>query len=89
MTNVPDNIRSAWADVYKLFDVSYNMDESDEAWKQFWDMANKLVVKYGDEIPLLELFESVAHILEIVVARRKTGNESLYWRKDEDYPYPR
>ena len=88
MTNVPEKIREAWKDVYVLFDTSYSMDGSDEAWKQYWDKANKLVAKYGDEVPLLELLEQVAHMIEIFVARRKTGNPILYWGKGEDYPHP-
>ena len=28
VTNVPQTIRDAWADVYRLFDVSYNMNGS-------------------------------------------------------------
>ena len=43
MTNVPEKIREAWKDVYVLFDTSYSMDGSDEAWKAYWDKANKLV----------------------------------------------
>lgn len=89
MTNVPDKIREAWADVYKLFDINYNMDGSDDAWVQYWNRANQLIQKYGDEVPLLEMLEQVAHLLEIFVARRKTGNTSLYWGKDEPYPYPK
>lgn len=89
MTNVPQTIRDAWADVYKLFDISYNMDGSEDAWVQYWKQANELIQKYGDEVPLLEMLEQVAHMLEIFVARRKTGNSILYWDKDEDYPYPK
>ena len=89
MTNVPQNIRDAWADVYKLFDVSYNMDGSEQAWEEYWNKANALIVKYGDEVPLLELLEQVAHMLEIFVAMRETGNSILYWGKGEAYPYPK
>ena len=88
MTNVPNDIRNAWADVYKLFDVSYGMDGSPGAWEKYWNTATELVKQYGDEIPLLELFEATAHMLEIFVKRRETGNKTLYWRADEDYPYP-
>lgn len=89
MTNVPQTIREAWADVYKLFDLNYNMDGSEEAWIQYWKQANELIQKYGDEVPLLEMLEEVAHLLEIFVARRKTGNSVLYWGKDEHYPHPK
>lgn len=89
MTNVPDKIREAWADVYKLFDISYNMDGSEDAWIQYWNRANQLIQKYGDEVPLLEMLEQVAHLLEIFIARRKTGNSILYWGNGEPYPYPK
>lgn len=88
MTNVPEKIREAWADVYRLFDVSYQMDGSDKAWIEYWDKANKLIQKYGDEIPLLELLESVANMIAKFCKDRET-NSSLTWDKDEDYPYPK
>ena len=88
MTNVPDKIREAWADVYRLFDVSYQMDGTPLAWIQYWDKANKLVQKYGDDIPLLELLEAVAHMIAKFCEGREK-NSSLMWDKDEDYPYPK
>jgi len=87
MTNVPENIREAWADVYRLFDVSYNMDGSTEAWIRFWDVGNKLIQKYGNDIPVMELLEGTAHALEDITKRRNK-NETLTWDKDEDYPHP-
>ena len=89
MTNVPSNFRDAIADVYKLFDVSFLMEGTDEDWKQYWDRANKLVLKYGDDIPLLNLLEAYAGIIQTHITERKTGNKSLVWGKDEDYPHPR
>ena len=89
MTNVPAKIREAWKDVYVLFDTSYNMDGSEQAWIDYWDKANKLIIKYGDEIPLLELLEQVAHMIEIFVKRRETANNTLYWGSHEPYPYPK
>ena len=89
MTNVPQPVRDAWADIYKLFDVSYNMDGSDDAWIQYWERANALIKKHGDEIPLLQMCEAIAGMLETFCNQRKTGNKSLSWNKDEDYPYPK
>lgn len=88
MTNVPENIRTAIADAYKLFDVSFNMDGSDKAWEQYWTEGNKLVIKYGDDIPLLEILKGYATLIETVVKKRNK-NESLMWKPDEEYPYPR
>ena len=89
MTNVPKEIRNAWADVYKLFDISFNIDGSEEAWKQYWERANQVIQKYGDEIPLLEITVAIAHMLQCFINQRKTGNKSITWNKDEDYPHPR
>ena len=89
MTNVPDNIREALADAYRLFDVSYLMTGTEDEWKQYWDKANKLIQKYGDDIPLLNLLVGYAGIIENQINYRKTNNKSLMWDKDEDYPHPR
>ena len=42
MTNVPQEIRTIWTDLYKLFDLHWKMDGSAEAWKAYWDDANKI-----------------------------------------------
>ena len=89
MTNVPKEIRDAWADIYKLFDISYNMDGSEDAWIQYWNRANQLIQKYGDDIPMLRILEAYAGIIEAVLNQKKTDNKSLMWDKDEDYPHPR
>ena len=92
MTNVPQTIRDAWTDIYKLFDISYGMDGSDEAWRQYWNRANEIVKKYGDGIPLLGMLEETAHLIEHFVEQRKKPkpkNESLPWKADEPYPYPK
>ena len=89
MTNVPQKIRDAWADIYKLFDVSYSMDGSDKAWEQYWNKATELIKKYGDDVPMVDILTSVAHMLEFFVEQRKPKNESLPWKADEDYPYPK
>ena len=85
MTNVPQNIRDAWADVYKLFDVSYGMTGSQDEWEQYWKRATELIQKYGDNVPLLGILESVAHMIETFVKQRNMPT----WDKDEDYPYPK
>ena len=86
MTNVPEDIRTALADAYKLFDVSFRMAGTDEDWQKYWEKACELIKKYGDEIPLLVLFEGYAKVIEKAVKRRE--NHSLEWKAGEDYPYP-
>lgn len=89
MTNVPQPIRDAWVDLYKLFDISFNMDGSEKAWIEYWDKANALIKKYGDEVPILTLLEAVGHFIAFFVEGRKQKNESLPWKADEPYPYPK
>lgn len=89
MTNVPQTIRDAWADVYKLFDITYGMDGSEQSWIAYWERANQLILKYGDEIPLLEMFTAVAHMIETFCNERRTKNKTLTWGKNEDYPHPK
>ena len=93
MTNVPQPIRDAWADVYTLFDVSYKMDGSEEAWQKYWDKANELIQKYDDIVPLIDIFEAVGKMLATLIENRtvrpQKDNKSLPWKADEDYPYPK
>ena len=48
-----------------------------------------MIVKYGDDIPLLEVAEAIAHMIECFLNQRKTGNKSLVWGKNEAYPHPK
>ena len=89
MTNVPEKIRSALADAYRLFDVMYATAGDGKDWEEYWKTANRMVIEYGDDIPLLALFEGYAVLLEAVFDARKPKNESLMWKAGEDYPYPK
>ena len=89
MTNVPETIRDALADAYKLFDVNYLMKGTDTDWEQYWKRANELIQKYGDNVPMLQLLEAYAGVIECAINERKTENKSLMWDKNEDYPHPK
>ena len=89
MTNVPENIRQCWKELYILFDTNYNMDGSDAAWEQYWNTVADMIKKYGDDVPLLGVAEAIAHMIECFLNQRKTGNQSLVWAKDEEYPHPK
>ena len=89
MTNVPDEIRTALADAYKLFDISFKMEGTQEEWEKYWQHGTELVKKYGDDIPVLNLVEAYAKIIECQIIFRQTGNKTLMWEKDEEYPHPR
>ena len=47
MTNVPQNIREMWTDLYKLFDMNYLMEGTDDDWKRFYLKGKELFEKYG------------------------------------------
>jgi hypothetical protein len=90
MTNVPKDIRDAWAEIYTLFDICYCMDGSEKAWEEYWGKATNLIKKYGDRVPMVDMMSSVAHMIEFFVKQREQPkNESLPWKADEDYPYPK
>ena len=89
MTNVPDEVRTALADAYKLFDVSYKMKGSIEDWMKYWERANELIQKYDKDVPLLELLTAYAGIIQTLVLHKEKQNESLLWEKEQDYPYPK
>lgn len=63
MTNVPNDIREMWADVYRLFDVNYNMTNDAESWKKFWDQAEQLNKKHNNYY-LMALVMIVSDMIE-------------------------
>lgn len=76
MTNVPNDIREMWADVYRLFDVSYNMKNDAESWKRFWDSANQIRDKY--ECPeLIGLLMVVSDMIEGHITDKKLQPSAL------------
>lgn len=89
MTNVPDEVRNALADAYKLFDVSYKMTGTIDDWQKYWEKGNELIQKYGDDIPLLEIVTAYAGIIQTVVLKQEKQNKSLVWEAGRDYPYPK
>ena len=89
MTNVPDNIRQCWKELYILFDENYLMDGSDSAWEKYWLKVAEIIKTYGDDVPLLEITTAIAHMIELYCNQRKTGNKILVWSADENYPHPK
>jgi len=70
-TNVPNEVRSLWTDVYKVFDKHYQMDISDEkAWTAFWGDVIPLWEKYGKTDEITRLLTVVG---ELIVFYRKSG----------------
>ncbi len=65
MTNVPDDIRALWVDVYKMFDLHYRMDiASTNAWEAFWHDSAEIWDKYGRKDAVVGLLASVADLLK-------------------------
>ena len=54
MTNVPQDIRERWTDLYKLFDRFFLMQNTDEDWNAFWTEAKALLKKGHGNIRLQE-----------------------------------
>lgn len=88
MTNVPQELRDFWKELYILFDTSYVMDGSDKSWETYWSKATDLIKKYGTEIDIIEMIDAVANLLKQVIGRRN-GEQTLMWDKGEPYPHPR
>ena len=68
MTNVPDNIREMWKEMYILFDTHFLMDVNDqENWKDYWGKAVEMIKKY--DIPnMIDMLQAMA---DIIVERSK------------------
>ena len=74
MTNVPDDVRAMWKDVYILFDTHYLMDVDDQAtWESFWKKASEIYEKYSYIDSLINLLSCVSELLVKEAARRKAG----------------
>lgn len=64
MTNVPNNIRQMWTDVYVLFDLHYLIPNTEEAWNAFWADAVKLHEKYGKQNIVVSMIMVATEIIE-------------------------
>ena len=64
MTNVPNEIREMWADVYKLFDLNYNMTNDKDSWAKFWEQAEQIRQKHSDNYYIGSLILIVSEMLE-------------------------
>ena len=76
MTNVPKEIREMWADVYRLFDMNYNMNNDAESWKNFWEQANQINDKHNNRY-LMALVVIVSEMLEGHMLDRKYHPSTL------------
>jgi len=65
MTNVPQNLREMWSDIYKLFDLNYLMENNLESWNKFLEQANRIYEKYKTACPkVLDMIIIVSELIE-------------------------
>lgn len=64
MTNVPDDIREMWKDVYVLFDTHFLMDANNQdEWNAFWDEAMKVNEKHMNIPCVIDLLSTVSEMI--------------------------
>lgn len=72
MTNVPDDIREMWKEIYVLFDRHYPMDVSkNESWESYWADAHKILAKYEYVGSLIDLLSAEAEVIYKLAKRRE------------------
>lgn len=64
MTNVPNEIRDMWREIYVLFDTNYKINVSNPAdWQSFWKQANAIYDKSGQNQAVLGVLNAVADLI--------------------------
>ena len=75
MTNVPNDLRSVWTDLYVLFDKHFLMNlDSQEDWNKFWADASAIVEKW-EYMPCL--IDFVSTIAEFITKMQKRQNKAV------------
>ena len=64
MTNVPQNLRDLWKDIYVLFDKNYLMKNDKKSWDSFWKQATEIGNKYDGCPYLFKMFDLVSFMIE-------------------------
>lgn len=74
-TNVPDDLRSVWTDLYVLFDNHFLMDlDSQEAWEKYWTDVQALIEKWHYMPCLIDFVSTIA---EFIVKMRKRQEKAV------------
>lgn len=74
MTNVPNELRDMWTDVYKLFDVHYLMENTPEAWELFTERAKAVWEKHGRNKRLMSM---ICTVIDMIDDRIKTETATM------------
>ena len=62
-TNVPNELRDMWTDLYKLFDVHYKMENTTEAWELFLDRAKTIWEKHGKDKRMMQIINVIIDMI--------------------------
>ena len=72
MTNVPDDVREIWTDLYKLFDLNFNMNVSSaEDWTKYWNQGSAIWEKSNRNRFVLALINDTADYIIYCSENRK------------------
>lgn len=74
MTNVPENLREMWSDVYKLFDINYKMENTPASWNRYWDQVEQLIKKHNRYPYVMDLARIVSEMIEYRMKSETNGN---------------
>lgn len=74
MTNVPNELRDMWADVYRLFDIHYLMEDTEPAWAGFLDKARELWERYNRNHRLMCMINVVIDMIDDRIKAGRTAN---------------
>lgn len=74
MTNVPDDLRQLWREIYTVFDKNYLMDTSkQESWNKYWDDATEVLKKYPEVPCVIDIFGTMSEMIGKLAAGRKNS----------------
>ena len=75
MTNVPNELRDMWTDLYKLFDIHYRMENTVEEWGKFLNHAQEVWEKHNRNERLISMINIVIDMIgDRIKADEKTAN---------------
>ena len=75
MTNVPNQLRDMWADLYRLFDSHYLMENTVEAWAKFLNSAKELWEKYGQSHRVIVMINVITDMIaDRIDSDKETAN---------------
>lgn len=71
MTNVPQEIRNIWTEMYKVFDRHYLLEDSQEGWESYWHDAQSIWEKNGRNERISSGFGLLADVIGDRIKRER------------------